>query len=333
MGVIKTRTYARAGLVGNPSDGFGGKTISMLVKNFWAEVVLYESPDIEIRLSHHDRSSYRSLQDLVTDVTHSGYYGGVRLIKASIKKFHDYCAESGFEIREANFTVSYDSNIPRQVGLAGSSAIITSCLKALMEFFDVTIEEPLFPNLILSVEREELKITAGLQDRVIQVYGGLVYMDFNPAILSRQGYGNYERMESALLPPFYLLYVEKPSESDKFHSDVRFRFERGDKDVVEAMKRFAALADRAKKAIEAGDHRKLGQLMNANFDLRRKIYGDKVIGKDNLRMIEIARSHGAPAKFSGSGGAIIGLFETEAQYRSIASQARAEGYKAVKVKR
>ena len=42
MLLIRKRAYARAGLVGNPSDGYHGKTISVIVRNFCAEVVLYE---------------------------------------------------------------------------------------------------------------------------------------------------------------------------------------------------------------------------------------------------------------------------------------------------
>lgn len=33
----------RVGLMGNPSDGFNGKTIAMSISNFWAEVTLVES--------------------------------------------------------------------------------------------------------------------------------------------------------------------------------------------------------------------------------------------------------------------------------------------------
>lgn len=35
--------YYRIGLVGNPSDGFYGKTIAMSITNFWAEVTITES--------------------------------------------------------------------------------------------------------------------------------------------------------------------------------------------------------------------------------------------------------------------------------------------------
>ncbi len=34
---------SRIGLMGNPSDGFFGKTISLSIANFWAEVTIVES--------------------------------------------------------------------------------------------------------------------------------------------------------------------------------------------------------------------------------------------------------------------------------------------------
>ena len=36
-------TIHRIGLMGNPSDGFFGKTISLTISNFWAEATLTES--------------------------------------------------------------------------------------------------------------------------------------------------------------------------------------------------------------------------------------------------------------------------------------------------
>src|ERR1700704_5462689 len=109
MLLIRKRAFARAGLVGNPSDGYHGRTISISVRNFW---------------------------------------------------------------------IRYETTIPRQVGLAGSSAIIVATLRCLMEFYDVTIPLAAQPTFVLSVEKEELSISAGLQDRVIQVHEGLVSMDF-----------------------------------------------------------------------------------------------------------------------------------------------------------
>jgi len=42
--IIETRAYARAGLLGNPSDGYFGKTISVIVRNFGASITLWPSP-------------------------------------------------------------------------------------------------------------------------------------------------------------------------------------------------------------------------------------------------------------------------------------------------
>ncbi len=180
MILIRKRAYARAALVGNPSDGYNGKTISVIVRNFWAEVVLYEWDSVDIVLAEDDRARFDSIYDLARDVTLHGYYGGIRLIKATIKRFVDFCARRGMALSDRKFSVRYQTNIPRQVGLAGSSAIIVATLRGLMEFYNVEIPLTVQPSLVLAVEQEELGIAGGLQDRVIQVYEGVVYMDFDP---------------------------------------------------------------------------------------------------------------------------------------------------------
>jgi glucuronokinase len=125
MLIIRERAYARAGLLGNPSDGYNGKTISFIVRNFYAEVVLYEWDSVDIVLAKDDRASFRSIYDLAQDVKLHGYYGGIRLVKATIKCFAEYCQARGLRLHERNFSVRYETNVPRQVGLAGSSAIIS----------------------------------------------------------------------------------------------------------------------------------------------------------------------------------------------------------------
>lgn len=150
-------------MVGNPSDGFFGKTISFAFKNFFAEVVLYESPRLEILPSYKDHSVFTSVNELVNDVRLHGYYGGIRLLKATVKRFYDYCQAHDIELHDKNFTLQYKSSIPHGVGLAGSSAIITACMRALMAFYGVSIPKYTQANLILAAEIEELQIAAGLQ--------------------------------------------------------------------------------------------------------------------------------------------------------------------------
>jgi glucuronokinase len=313
--IIRTCAYPRAGLVGNPSDGYFGKTISFAFSNFQADVVLYETPDLEILPNQKDQSQFNNLDDLVQDVRLHGYYGGIRLLKATIKRFHDYCQESQIALHEKNFTIRYSSNIPHGVGLAGSSAIITACLRALCAYYGVSIPKYVQANLILAAEAHELHIPAGLQDRVIQVYEGLVYMDFAKEIMNRQGHGNYEPLDPRRLPKLYIAYRDDFSEpTEKFHGNIRQRFERGEQKVVRAMRFWADLTDKVKHYLVTGQTGKIGDLLDANFDKRRQIYR---ISDDNIQMVETARSTGASAKFTGSGGAIVGTYDDETMFKEL----------------
>ncbi len=318
MYLIRKRAFARAGLVGNPSDGYYGKTISISIRNLCAEVVLYEWEDVEIILTDEDRSRFRSIQELARDVKLHGYYGGIRLVKATVKKFVDYCQLEGVALHGRNFSIRYQSNIPRQVGLAGSSAIIVATLRCLMEFYGVAIPLEVQPSLARAVETEDLGITAGLQDRVIQVYEGLVYMDFARDRMRERGgyqYGVYERLDTALLPPLYVAYKGDVSEpTEVFHNNIRARFDRGEPAVVEAMQKFAALAAQARDALLTRDAARLAALMDENFDTRRSIYQ---LPSGQVQMVEAARAVGASAKFAGSGGAIIGTYRDEAMFEAL----------------
>jgi glucuronokinase len=339
--IIHHRACARIGLIGNPSDGYYGKTISCCIRNFSAEVTLWESPTLHITPNTvHDPVEFSDLEHLTDIAKRDGYYGGLRLLFATCKRFHDYCHTHDISLPRRNFTVSYETNIPRQVGLGGSSAIIVALFRSLMQFFEITEEQiprPLQPNIVLSVEKDELDIAGGLQDRVVQTYGGTVYMDFNRELMHGRGYGYYEPMDPACLPPLFLAYVgerlpsEGPTESGHVHNSLRFRFESGDPEVLAAITRWAALTEQARQALLSRDDATLATLINANFDLRRRILGDAIVGRHNLRMVEIARSLGHPAKLSGSGGAVVGLYHCEENLGRLRSAYEAEGYRFEKV--
>jgi glucuronokinase len=315
--LISTKAYARAGLVGNPSDGYFGKTISFIIRNYCAEVTLFETPELTIEPNERDHSSFGSIDSLARDVRQFGYYGGIRLLKASVKRFYEYCTKHHLPLHGRNFTLRYSSNIPPQVGMAGSSAIITACWRALMEFYAVEIPKHLLPSLVLSVENDELGIPAGLQDRVIQGYEGVVFMDFNRASIEKLGYGIYEELDPALLPPVFVAYTTKLSEgTEVFHNDIRGRWNRGEREIVSAMYQWANLAQRVRDMLLAGRGLEIGPLLNENFDLRRRLYK---LSQGNIDMVEAARDCGASAKFTGSGGAIVGTYEDEAMFEKLKS--------------
>ena len=305
--IIQSKAFGRAGLIGNPSDGYFGKTISFIIRNFAATVTCYETPRVVITPGPRDNLVFGSREALVEDVSLNGYYGGIRLIKATIKTFSDYCKRAGIELDERNFTLEYQTSVPVRVGLAGSSAIISATMRAMMAFYGVEIVKPQLPNLILSVETRELGIGAGLQDRVVQVYEGTVYMDFDKELIEERGYGVYENIDTAKLPPVFVAYHDNLSEGTEItHNDLRSRFNRGESDVIEGMKEFAHYANEAKNLIESDRGMEIGTLMDANFALRSKLVQ---ISEGNNLLVEKGRKLGAHVKFAGSGGAVVGVYD------------------------
>jgi len=313
--IIHAYAHARAGLVGNPSDGYFGKTLSCIIRNFQVKVSIWESPYFEILPGHGDMGHFGSIGEFVRDLRLHGYYGGMRLIKAAVKRFTDYCHQHELELHQRNCTIGFETNIPRLVGLSGSSAIVVATMRALQEFYSVQIPQHLLPSLALSVEKDELGISAGLQDRVIQTYEGIVHMDFDKKLLDSRGYGQYTPLRPPKPPPLYVAYdPERAEVSDLPHRNLRALFNAGDPTVVSAMNKYRDLTERGRDALMAGDFDILGQVMDANFDLRRTIMP---IAPENLRMVEVARSTGASAKFAGSGGAIVGLYKGGRHYQRL----------------
>jgi glucuronokinase len=310
--IIQASSYPRVGLIGNPSDGYYGKTIGFAFGNFRATVTLYETPELEICPNEKDQSVFMGITELVKDVRHHGYYGGIRLLKATIRRFHDYCQDQQIPLHDQNFTLRYESTIPHGVGMAGSSAIITAAFRALMQFYTVSIQPAVLAQLVLEAETKELRIAAGLQDRVVQAYENLMYMDFDKKFLDKQGYGNYRTMDHRKLPNLYIAFLSDGGEpTEVVHSNLRSRYDQGVKTVHQAMTYWANLTDRAYRVIEKGNVEGLGELIDANFNRRRKICD---LNPQHVELIDTARSTGASAKYTGSGGAIVGTYESAKQY-------------------
>jgi len=72
----------------------------------------------------------------------------------------------------------------------------------------------------------------------------------------------------------------------------------------------------------------LATLINANFDLRCRVLP---VSEMNARMVYQARKSGASAKFTGSGGAIIGTYDSEEMYDNLQRDLEEIGCAVVKV--
>jgi glucuronokinase len=218
----------------------------------------------------------------------------VPLLEATASR---YWRETGESPAPTHFQLR--TGIPFQVGLSGSSAIIIAALRALA----ASQSKPLAPfeqaEIALAVEVEDLRIAAGPMDRVIQAYEGALHMDFAGPRHARA----FTALDPRQLPPLLIAWDPRGgASSDGVHSEIRDRWNRGDRRVRQLMSGFRDITAVGTRALRAGDHGTLRSAMDANFDLRAKLFP---ISPRDREMVEVARSLGAAAKQCGSGGACL----------------------------
>jgi glucuronokinase len=254
------RAFARAALAGNPSDGYGGAVLAVCVPALAAHAEATPAP----RSTSNPPSA---------------------LVDAAVARF----ARGGCSVR-------WRTEVPREVGLAGSSAIVTATVRALCALHDHVLPPDDLAEMVLAVEVEDLGIAAGPQDRYAQAHEGLVLMDFGgprPRV---------ERLDVALLPPLYLAWrTDAAQTSHAVHGSLRERA--GEAAVRAAMARLADHARSARDALRAGDSAAFARAIDASYDERAALID---LDPRHAAMVHAARGAAASANYAGSGGAIVG---------------------------
>jgi len=321
-GSAEGRAYSRVGILGNPSDGYGGSAIAASVYDFGARVKIVAADRFRVRASASDELDFPHAGRAWAALTERGCDGGARLLCAALKRFFDRHPElaTAPDSPKLRFELSYQSNVPRQVGLSGSSAIVIATLRALSSWFEIVWPPDVLAEEALLAEVQELGIAAGPMDRVVQAYEGLLYMDFAPPRSAER----YERLDLSRLPPLFVAWQPNPGvRSGLPHSNVRARFERGDSEVIDAMTAFAELAKEGRRCLQSGDHARFAELVDQNFDLRGKIFP---LGEQDLRLVAIGRAEGAAVKMSGSGGAVVGVLRSADDLPRLRARYHEEGF-------
>ena len=277
---------ARAALAGNPSDGYRGAVVAVALPARGARA--QATPDGAARCEPESA-----------------------LVRAAVARF-------GAELdpRAADASVRWCTDIPRGVGLGGSSAIVIAVLRALGDALDVPLAPLALAPLALSIEVDDLEIAAGLQDRVAQAFGGVTFMDFAPDPPA------YTTLESGCLPPLLVAWrTDSAGDSGMVHAPLRDRHAAGELAVVTGMRALAGHARGAAAALRAGDRAALRRAVDGSLDARAAMIE---LDPRHVAMIDTARSAGAAANYAGSGGAIVAVCDGEAGHRERVADALAE---------
>jgi len=293
--VIVCSAPGRAGIIGNPTDMYGGSVISCSIKErVWVQIE--DAPELELE-TLGQRNVIRNGDDLEL---RGDYFDVVRAILT-------YLGAPDLRCR-----IRYTSDIPFKAGVAGSTALTVALVCGIMKYQGITHHPYRLAEVARYIELNHLKVVCGYQDAYMCTFGGLNYMDFRDKQFYREAeaelYATVEPL-TAYVPelPFVLAHTGVQHSSGAVHKPIRERWLEGDREVIEAYEEIGRLAREGKKALLQQDWRRLGILMNKNHAIQRDLGGS---GESNERFIRVALEHGAlGAKLAGAGdgGTIIAL--------------------------
>lgn len=285
---IRCSAPGRCGIIGNPTDMYGGSVISCS-HGFRAHVLVEPADGIEIEALGETR--------IISGPDDLHLVGDQFDIARAVL---DYLRDDALCCR-----IKYWSDIPVQAGVAGSTALTVAVLYGLLQFKGLHYSPYRVAELARYIELNHLRIVCGYQDAYMCTFGGLNYMDFRGKQFYREAaeelYATVERLD-AYVPelPFVLAHTGVAHSSGAVHKPLRERWLEGDPIIRRAYEHIGELAREGKKALLAQDWERLGWLMNENHAVQRDLGGS---GEENEHLISTALKNGAlSAKLAGAGG-------------------------------
>jgi glucuronokinase len=311
------RVPARVGLLGNPSDGFGGRVIAMTVDALAASVIAEPAACWELLSPARSREA-ASVAELDDALERDQLDEGLELLAATIVRLAAELADL------TPCRLAFETTIPRQVGLSGSSAIVVGSIRALAAAGGREMAPTEVARLALATEVEVLGWAAGPQDRVVQAHGGVLDMRFDVA----WDPARYERLDPGRLPPLVVAWDPRPgTSSGSLHAPVRDRWLADEADVVAAMTRFAGIAAAGRAAIDADRAAEVWPALALEaWELRTRHW--PVSDRDRA-MVDAVRASGGGATLAGSGGAIVGYLPSNGRLDDACSALSSIGARAM----
>ncbi len=291
--MVRIKTNARIGILGNPSDIYNGVVISSTIKDFFVKGEVNKAEKKIFLINNEQNENFNNIV-------------GSSLILLSQK---------GFNVE--NFSFKIKTNIPVQGGLSGSTAITVNLFKGLNKLFSLNLNLRTIAHYTRLVEHEIIGNTAGPQDCFVDTFGGAKYMDF-----SSDDWRNYiiEDLDIKDIP-FYIGVRSKNISSGDIH---RFPFLAypTNSNLIKIVNKIRNCAIKGKEAIINKDLRLSGNLMNENQKLTQTYgrYGNptetvilqREIDQEILNFCNINNVIGA--KLGGSSGSLIILSEEKPNF-------------------
>lgn len=285
---VRATAPGRGGIVGNPSDMYGGSMLSCATRG---RATCSLSPAGALMLSVSGEFA------VIRDRSELALQGDrLDIARAVLTAFK-------VDPQTDRFHLEADTAIPMQAGLAGSTALVCAIISAVQASTGQLEHRHRLVETVRSVELNELGVLCGFQDATMAVFGGLRFIDVRNRESLKQGPDEPYVVAEPIRPPafpFVLAHTGVRHHSGTVHKSLRDRWLDGETAVVSGYTRIQRIAQLGKRALLDGDWDSLAALMNENHAIQRDLGGS---GESNEILIEAALAAGAQAaKLAGAGG-------------------------------
>jgi D-glycero-alpha-D-manno-heptose-7-phosphate kinase len=212
--------------------------------------------------------------------------------------------------------ISSLADVPAGTGLGSSGSFTTALLKALYTFNNQFISTRFLAEKACEVELDRLKEPIGKQDQYIAAFGGITTFEFLPneqidiAPLNISKETLYNLEDNLIL--FFTGYSRSASSILK-EQDEKSRKE--DEDITHNLHFVKDLGRQSRQALEMGDLKKFGELMNIHWEYKKKRSTNMSNGRID-EWYKLAMKNGAiGGKLIGAGGGGFLMFYSDDKTR------------------
>lgn len=217
----------RAGIIGNPTDMYGGSVLSCSMAMRACATITSLDPS---SFSASASSSQHGAEIILTS-------GGeeCRIVSRSdlrpqgdrfdiVRAVLDY-----MHLPPLTCHVSYESDIPMRSGMAGSTALVVALLQAFLAWQGQSVNRYQLAERARYIELNNLKVVCGYQDACMCTFGGLNYLDFRGKQFYRQAeaelFATIEPLAEYVPDlPFVLGFTGVQHASSAVHKPIRERW-------------------------------------------------------------------------------------------------------------
>ena len=194
------------------------------------------------------------------------------------------------------------SDVPPGSGLGSSSTLMVTLVGLLNEYRHLALGAHRIAALAYEIERVDLGVRGGYQDQYAAAFGGFNFMEFTAKGVAVTPLdlppGLVNELEASLL----LAYSGAPRMSSHIIEDQVARYERGEEESIQSLRRLKALAIEMRDALLAERLADFGELLHVEWQTKQRL--SPKIGTQHLgELYAAARETGAiGGKAAGAGG-------------------------------